>query len=152
MSAGKEDPGQGAAILCPPPEKRLNEALVVGLILLSGLLLRLYELAAPPVDFLCWRDTQTLMVARNFYREGMNLFSPSVDWRTTTEFAVKGTVGGTELQVVPISPPHSTSYSGFTIGWAASCPSPSRFSARLISMRSCAASMDPYAPDSAHSC
>ena len=75
--------------------------LPLGLILALGLLLRLYHLNHPPVDFLSWRETQTLMVARNFYREGMNLFSPSVDWRTTVEVAPKGTVGGTELMVVP---------------------------------------------------
>lgn len=78
-----------------------TEVVIAGLILFAGLVLRLYQITAPPVDFNSWRDTQTLMVARNFYREGMNLFSPSVDWRATTEFAAKGTVGGTELQVVP---------------------------------------------------
>ncbi len=77
------------------------EILLLGLILFAGLLLRLYQVTSPPVDFLSWRDTQTLMVARNFFRDGMNLFSPSVDWRTTANFAARGTVGGTELQVVP---------------------------------------------------
>ena len=75
--------------------------LLLGLILALGLLLRLYHLNHPPIDFLSWRETQTLMVARNFYREGMNLFRPSVDWRTTDEVAPKGAVGGTELMVVP---------------------------------------------------
>jgi len=74
---------------------------LLGFVVLLGFLLRLYEINTPPVDFLSWRDTQTRMVARNFYREGMNLFSPSVDWRTTDEVAPKGTVGGTELMVVP---------------------------------------------------
>ena len=74
---------------------------MLGLILLLGLALRLYHINAPPVDFLAWRDTQTLMVARNFYRHGMNIFTPEVDWRTTTRPPVDGLVGGTELQVVP---------------------------------------------------
>lgn len=85
----------------PIPAAEKRHTVFLGLILALGLLLRLYHVSAPPVDFLSWRDTQTLMIARNFYREGMNLFSPSVDWRTTREAASKGTVGGTELQVVP---------------------------------------------------
>ena len=84
-----------------PSRRRLVEVLAVSLILLSGLLLRLHEVTAPPVDFLSWRDTQTLMVARNFYREGMNLFRPAVDWRNSSVLSPTGTVGGTELPVVP---------------------------------------------------
>ena len=74
---------------------------ILGLLLLAGVLLRLPDFNTPQVDFLSWRGTQTLMVARNFVLEGMNLFSPSVDWRTTHELAPKGTVGGTELFLVP---------------------------------------------------
>lgn len=78
------------------------EWVLLALILLLGLALRLYHLTEPPIDYLSWRDTQTLMIARNFFREGMNLFHPSVDWRSLSpELASKGTVGGTELQVVP---------------------------------------------------
>lgn len=73
----------------------------LGLIVLLGLVLRLYHVTWPPVDFLAWRETQTLMLARNYYRQGMNLFSPSVDWRTTRELLPRGSVGGTELPVVP---------------------------------------------------
>lgn len=70
-------------------------------ILLLGLALRLYRVTAPPIDYLSWRDTQTLMVARNFYRTDMNILTPAVDWRTTYEVHPKGTVGGTEFMVVP---------------------------------------------------
>jgi len=82
-------------------DARFRRALFLGLILLLGLALRLYHVTAPPYDFLAWRDTQTLMVARNFYRGGMNPLLPGVDWRTTSEVAPRGTVGGTELMVVP---------------------------------------------------
>ncbi|NIA14573.1 MAG: hypothetical protein GWP08_10880 [Nitrospiraceae bacterium] len=74
---------------------------MLGTLLGLGVLLRLYHITAPPCDFLSWRDTQTLMVARNFYQESMNLFLPAVDWRTTDEVAARGLVGGTELMVVP---------------------------------------------------
>ncbi|HEO69936.1 MAG TPA: glycosyltransferase family 39 protein [Candidatus Hydrogenedentes bacterium] len=78
-----------------------RQVAVLGAILVLGLGLRLYRVDTPPVDFLSWRETQTLMVARNFCEEDMNLFMPAVDWRTTDEVIERGTVGGTELMVVP---------------------------------------------------
>ena len=73
---------------------------MLGALLGLGVVARLYHINAPPCDFLSWRDTQTLMVAGNFYEERMNLFVPAVDWRTTEEVAERGVVGGTELMVV----------------------------------------------------
>ncbi len=78
-----------------------RRALVPGAILVLALLLRLYQLNAPSMDFLSWRDTQTLMVARNFAHGSMNPLLPKVDWRTTTGPQSDGTVGGTELPIVP---------------------------------------------------
>ncbi len=80
---------------------RFRHGVFLVLLLIFGTGLRMYQILSPPIDFLSWRDTQTLMVARNFYRDGMNLFKPEVDWRTTDEVAEKGIVGGTELMVVP---------------------------------------------------
>jgi hypothetical protein len=74
---------------------------LLGLIVLGTLGLRLYHVTYPPYDFLSWRDTQTLMIARNYYRDGMNLFAPRVDWRTLKEVASNGLVGGTELNLTP---------------------------------------------------
>lgn len=82
------------------PATRLGWAMLAAVILL-GIALRLPDFQAPPADFLSWRTTQTLMVARNFHEGGMNLFRPEVDWRTLDEAAPRGTVGGTELHVVP---------------------------------------------------
>jgi len=78
-----------------------RDVLFLAAILILGLALRLHHINRPPVDFECFRETQTLMVARNFYREGMNLFSPSVDWRSFEGLAPRGTVAMTELQVTP---------------------------------------------------
>lgn len=83
------------------PRGSYRHYVFLGLILLLGLILRLYEINRPPVDFLNWRETQTLMVTRNFYREGLMLFTPAIDWRTTSEVAPRGTVGATELMVTP---------------------------------------------------
>jgi len=73
----------------------------LGVLLLLGLALRLYHVTAPPYDFLSWRDTVTLMVARNFYEGEGNLFEPQVDFRVPEGAIDKGLVGGTELMVVP---------------------------------------------------
>ena len=75
--------------------------LLLGFILLEALCLRLYHVTYPPYDILSWRDTQTLMIARNYFRSGMDLFGPAVDWRSLHNVAAGGTVGGTELNVTP---------------------------------------------------
>lgn len=75
---------------------------LLGLIILACLATHLYAINAPPCDeALSWRETQTLMIARNFYRHGMNLFLPAVDFHTTDAVVKEGIVGGTELNVVP---------------------------------------------------
>ena len=73
------------------------------LLLAFALLCRLYALNTPSI---LWRQTQTLMVARNFaedIRDGQfpNLFRPEVDWRAVTDFTDTGVVGGTECPFVP---------------------------------------------------
>lgn len=82
-------------------DTHFRHTIFLGGLLLLGLALRLHHVTAPPIDYLSWRDTQTLMVARNFYRHTLNLFTPAVDWRTTRAVLPEGTVGGTELMVVP---------------------------------------------------
>lgn len=70
-------------------------------ILLLGLLGRLYQINEPPNDAYHWRETQTLMIAKGFYEHEMNIFHPRVLWRTITEVHPQGYVGGTELMVTP---------------------------------------------------
>jgi hypothetical protein len=50
------------------------------LILLLALALRLYHLFEPPWDYHNWRQTITLMVARDFARRGFPLLDPQVAW------------------------------------------------------------------------
>lgn len=79
----------------------LLHGFVLGAILVASLGIRLYHVTSPPTSHLAWRETQTLMIARNFWRDGMNLFLPAVDWRSTTGNVADGTIGGTELNVIP---------------------------------------------------
>ena len=37
-----------------------------------------------PVDRPTWRESDEAGIARNYYREGMNIFYPKVDWRGDT--------------------------------------------------------------------
>jgi 4-amino-4-deoxy-L-arabinose transferase-like glycosyltransferase len=49
-------------------------------IILLALVLRTYHVAYPPWDYHNWRQTQTLMVARDFARHGFRLLYPQVQW------------------------------------------------------------------------
>jgi len=49
------------------------------LIFAAALAFRLWGLFNPLLDFHAWRQTLTAMVARNFLRDGMNLFAPRLD-------------------------------------------------------------------------
>lgn len=50
------------------------------LILLLALILRIYHLNYPAWDYHNWRQTITLMVARDYARHGFHLFHPQVLW------------------------------------------------------------------------
>lgn len=53
--------------------------LILGLILLTALILRLYRIDAPLADFHSWRQADTAAVARNLERGGFNLLLPTYD-------------------------------------------------------------------------
>ena len=76
-------------------------ALVLLAILGIGILARLWSWNSPPIDFHPFRQVQALMVARNFPASHMNIFSPQVDWLSTTRAPERLPVGGTEFCVVP---------------------------------------------------
>ena len=50
------------------------------LILLAALALRLWHITDPPWDYHNWRQTITLMVARDFARHGLPVLHPQVQW------------------------------------------------------------------------
>src|SRR5437763_12324113 len=50
------------------------------LILLAALALRCWHLSDPPWDYHNWRQTITLMVARDFARHGFPVLHPQVQW------------------------------------------------------------------------
>ncbi len=58
---------------------RRNQAWLA-LILFSALALRTYHLAYPAWDYHNWRQTITLMVARDFARHNFSLLNPQVSW------------------------------------------------------------------------
>ena len=59
----------------------MNRRLVSILLLATGL--RCIHLDAPISGRDAWRQADTAAIARNFHREGMDLFHPAVDWRGT---------------------------------------------------------------------
>lgn len=52
----------------------------LALILVLGLSLRLYHFTYPFLDHHSWVQADQLMIARNFMREGYNIFTPRIDW------------------------------------------------------------------------
>ncbi len=57
-----------------------SSTLILLSIILLGLSLRLVNIASPILDLYPSRQEQCAMVARNFLRNGFNLFNPQVDW------------------------------------------------------------------------
>ncbi len=58
-----------------------RSAWVLSILLLFGFTLRMFELGEPLIDKQAWRQADTAAVARNFFEEDFDLFSPRVDWR-----------------------------------------------------------------------
>lgn len=56
------------------------EKLIFILLISAGVYTRMLHLSSPLLDTHSWRQTQTAMFARNFYRNGMNIFKPQIDW------------------------------------------------------------------------
>lgn len=92
---------QENAALAERADRTVRHGRILFVILLLALACRLIAVNTPPLGLLAWRQTQTLMVTRNFARYSMNIFRPEVDWRTTDAMVEHGYVGGTELQVIP---------------------------------------------------
>lgn len=60
--------------------RRLGGDIWLGAILLLAFAARTYHIAYPPWDYHNWRQTQTLMLARDFARRGFDLLHPQVNW------------------------------------------------------------------------
>lgn len=99
------EPGNSPPLSSANPSTRplWHRLALLGAILLLGLTLRIYRVNYPPADYHCWRQTQTLMIAKSYAERDMNPLHPRVYWRNTVTEPVEteGIVGGTELQVTP---------------------------------------------------
>jgi len=60
--------------------KKNFSTLSIGSILIVGLILRLKGLFSPILDLYPMRQEQCAMIARNFFRHGINIFNAQVDW------------------------------------------------------------------------
>lgn len=63
-------------------QDRLHSWLLFAFLIL-GVVLRLHHITGPLSDHHSWRQTQTAMIAANLYRDGLNLWSPRVDFYCT---------------------------------------------------------------------
>lgn len=71
-----------------------SEIFLLSTMLLVGILLRLIQISQPFVDIWSWRQTETAMVAENFYRNGFNLLYPEISWAGNSGFI------GIEFQLI----------------------------------------------------
>lgn len=55
------------------------------LILLFALGIRAYSINSPPIGVHQWRQTQTAMIAENYYENGFSFFYPRINWAGGTE-------------------------------------------------------------------
>lgn len=74
------------------PLKRLD-VIILTVILLVGLLCRLYRVNAPLADYHSWRQADTAAVARNFARQGFNLLEPKYDDFSSVESGIENPTG-----------------------------------------------------------
>lgn len=64
--------------------------LLLSLIVIGGLIFRLYKINNPIADWHSWRQADTASVARNFIKDGYNFFRPQVDnFGATNELRVE---------------------------------------------------------------
>lgn len=57
-----------------------NERNILIVLVLFGLLLRLYNIDSPFLDHHGWRQSDTAAIARNFYNNGFDILYPEIDW------------------------------------------------------------------------
>jgi hypothetical protein len=69
------------------------------LIIISGFIARLINVADPILEVAMWRQCDTASIARNFYYYGMNIFYPQV----LTSGATEGYIGETEFHLYPFT-------------------------------------------------
>ena len=63
-----------------PAPRRAGASLLLVLLLVGAALLRLPGLGSPPTDIHHVRQADTSSIARNFYRDGVDLLRPRIDW------------------------------------------------------------------------
>ncbi len=75
--------GGGAAGRAAGAAVTTRVAVALGALLVAGVGLRLWGVGRPLDHRLrtAWRQSDTVQIARNFYREGMNPLYPRIDWR-----------------------------------------------------------------------
>lgn len=77
-----------------PPITR-NQLIAVFIVFFVGMVLRSVNLDAPLIGIHSYRQADTAGIARNFYRDGIDVARPRIDWGGATS----GVVGETEMPI-----------------------------------------------------
>jgi hypothetical protein len=73
-----------------------HEIVLISTVVLVGIVLRLIQSSQPLVDLWSWRQTETAMIAENFYRHGFNILYPEISWAGNSGFV------GIEFQLITL--------------------------------------------------
>lgn len=95
----------------------LFDVAILSVILIVGLIVRMYKVNTPLADFHSWRQADTAAVSRNFVRNGFNLLSPRYDDLSNfqsglenpegyrfVEFPVYNAIFAATYKIAPVAP------------------------------------------------
>ncbi len=74
----------------------VSEIAVLVAVIFLGVSLRLIKISQPFIDAWSWRQSETAMVADNFYRHGFNILYPQISWAGSSGYI------GIEFQLVTL--------------------------------------------------
>lgn len=92
-----------------------NEYLLLSLILLLGLVVRLYKIDNPVADWHSWRQADTAAVSRNYINSGINLLYPTYDDVSSIQSGIDNPTGIRMVEFPIYNAIHASLYNAFGI-------------------------------------
>lgn len=92
-----------------------NEYFILSIILLLGLLVRLYKVDNPVADWHSWRQADTSAVSRNFVNDGIHMFYPKYDDISSIQSGIDNPTGIRMVEFPIYNALHATLYEKFGI-------------------------------------
>ncbi|AKM83667.1 hypothetical protein A2375_01135 [Candidatus Woesebacteria bacterium RIFOXYB1_FULL_31_120] len=88
-----------------------NEYFILSLIVLLGLIIRLYKINNPIADWHSWRQSDTSAVSRNFIKNGINMLYPTYDDISSIQSGIDNPKGLRMVEFPIYNAVHATAFS-----------------------------------------